>query len=380
MPEEARTLFPHASHGGKPARRGFLSALVAGTVAIGVTSTAAAQQAPGLPRVAVIDGSSVEEQVMGADPTVPESELSPFARQWRWYDQEMRRLGYVDGRSIRYYRWTFDGVDDVAGRTRLAAEVVAMSPDVIVTVGSSWPHFLLEATETIPIVVVTLDPIESGFTTKLAQPDRNITGFARRPDNAELDAKLIQLLVQAAPSVRRLAWLYERWLLDDPRVKDAIAETIARTDQLGLQVSVEIVPIGRAPSTAVADVEAWLRGLVDQLVAGKYDGVLFSGGTAEIAPRYGFWAQLLREAELPSIAAAWEYAAAGGLMCYHVDLFPVFVSLAQYTDRIIRGARPQDLPFQLPTTLHLRINLGTARALGLDLPDDLLVSATELIE
>jgi putative ABC transport system substrate-binding protein len=270
-------------------------------------------------------------------------------------------LGWTDGRNIRIdTRWA------VADRDRLhgyPAELIALAPDVIF----ASPHFAVEAlhrqTRTIPIVAVQSgDLVEAGFAQSLARPGGNVTGFTLF--ETTINAKFLQLLKDIAPHVARVCVIQSqssRWR-GDFRPIEAVARSFA----------VEPIP---AIVHDAADIERAIVAFADK----PNGGLILPPDATTILHRELIVALAVKH-RLPAVYYGREFIASGGLMCYGTDFVDIFRRAAAYVDRILRGARPADLPIQQPTKYELVINLKAAKALGLTVPDKLLVAADEVIE
>jgi putative tryptophan/tyrosine transport system substrate-binding protein len=278
------------------------------------------------------------------------------------FERGLQELGWTDGRNVRIdYRW---GAGDADRIRRYAAELVSLSPDVILTVGSATAGPLLQVTRTVPIVFVQApDPVGAGFVDSLARPGGNATGFTLFEYG--ISGKWLELLKEIAPRVTRVA------VLRDP----AIA---AGTGQLGAIQSaapsfgVELSPLGvRDPGEIERAITAFARssngGLIVTVstLAGVHRDLIVT-----LAARY----------KLPAVYYARYIVAGGGLISYGPDFVDQHRRAAGYVDRILKGEKPADLPVQAPTKYELVINLKTAKALGLDVPTTLLSRADGVIE
>jgi putative tryptophan/tyrosine transport system substrate-binding protein len=278
------------------------------------------------------------------------------------FERGLQELGWTDGRNVRIdYRW---GAGDADRIRRYAAELVSLSPDVILTVGSATAGPLLQVTRTVPIVFVQApDPVGAGFVDSLARPGGNATGFTLFEYG--ISGKWLELLKEIAPRVTRVA------VLRDP----AIA---AGTGQLGAIQSaapsfgVKLSPLGvRDPGEIERAITAFARssngGLIVTVstLAGVHRDLIVT-----LAARY----------KLPAVYYARYIVAGGGLISYGPDFVDQHRRAAGYVDRILKGEKPADLPVQAPTKYELVINLRTAKALGLDVPTTLLSRADGVIE
>ena len=242
----------------------------------------------------------------------------------------------------------------------LAAELVRLNVDVIVASPTASIRAAQRATKTIPIVMaLSGDPVGSGFVTSLAHPGGNITGLTSVAQ--ELTAKRLELLKAIAPGMSRVSFLANR-----STPKQFVTEMEAAGRVLGTQISLVMVEdAGELDRAFAAMVKARVEGLVVDLVLDEYRRQI-----ADLAIRH----------RLPTISGPREFAEAGALMAYGPDYPDLFRRAATYTDRILKGAKPADLPVEQPTKFDLAINLKTAKALGLTIPQSVLIRADEIIQ
>jgi len=273
----------------------------------------------------------------------------------------MRELGYVEGKNLQVeFRWAEGKYERLPG---LAAELVELKVDVIVAAGAQDIDAARKATSTIPIVMATSpDPVVSGFAKTLARPGGNITGLTNF--TVDISPKLFEMLQSTVPKLSRLA------VLGNP----------VNSSHAGVLTSIE--PIAQKAGVKVLPVEARSAAEIEQAFAtmaqAKAGGVL--------VPRDGFYiqqlgqiAKLAAKHRLPSISRYRQYVEAGGLMSYGQNAGESFRRAAIYVDKILKGAKPGDLPIEQPTTFELYINGRTAKALGLTIPQSLLISADKVI-
>jgi putative tryptophan/tyrosine transport system substrate-binding protein len=286
----------------------------------------------------------------------PESRLRHAA-----FKQGLKELGWIDGSNARIEaRWA-DGDD---GRLRkLAAELVALAPDVILTSGSVTVRPLQQATRTVPIVFVqVVDPVGSGYVDSMARPGGNTTGFTQF--EYSLTGKWVELLKQIAPGVTRAA------VIRDPTRGPGVAQ-FAAIQTAAQSLGVELTPVN---TLDVQDIE---RGLTTFARTANGGLIVTSGGT-------GFHRDVIiplaARLRLPAVYPYRYYAAEGGLASYGPSTIDQFRRAAGYVDRILKGEKPGDLPVQAPTKYELVLNLKTAKALGLTVPDTVLARADEVIE
>ena len=278
---------------------------------------------------------------------------------WKAFRQALRELGYVEGQSIRFEaRWAQGRSDRLPG---LAAELVGLRVDVIVTGGGEAARAAKQATATIPIVMTTgSDPVKLGIVESLARPGGNVTGVSSI--SSDLMAKRVELLRELLPKVTRVAILWDE------------------TPQSGISVQ-ELEPAARRLGIGIHTVG--VRGSND--FARAFSEAARSRAVILVASSFMFTerkriADLALKHRLPTALGAREYVEAGGLFSYAVSFPDQFRRAAWYVDRILRGARPADLPVEQPTTFELVINLKTAKALGLTVPRSLLQRANQVIE
>ena len=278
------------------------------------------------------------------------------------FQKELKRLGWDDGRNVRFeYRWA---VGDAERHRVNAAELVARAPDVILAHGSLNVRPLLRATESIPVVFVSvIDPVSNGFVESLARPGGNATGLVLFEYG--LAGKWLELLRQMAPYVKRVA------VIRDP-------SQVSGGGQLGaLQAVAQVFGMELTPINARdrAGIERALTSFARQP-----NGGMIVTATALVLLHRRLIIDLAARHKLPSVYAYRLMVEDGGLVSYGPDTLDQYRHAATYVDRILRGAKPGDLPVQQPTKVDLVINLKTAKALGIDVPQELLARADEVIE
>lgn len=273
----------------------------------------------------------------------------------------LREFGYVEGTNISIeFRWA-EGVYDRL--PRLVAELIATNVDVLITHGTPGTRAAKQATTTIPIVMaISGDAIATGLVSNLARPEANLTGSTFFLP--QLNVKRLELLKEAYPRISRPAALSNP---DNPVSKPIIPAMMAAAASLSL--TVEVVR-AQSPSEFSLAFAAMAKSHVDSVVVTE-DG--------EFAASFRAIATLALANKLPSIGAK-EYAEAGGLIGYGVNILRLYQRAAYFVDRILKGSKPADLPVEQPTTFELVINLKTAKALGLEVPDMLLNRADVVIE
>jgi putative ABC transport system substrate-binding protein len=273
----------------------------------------------------------------------------------------LRDLGWVEGKNLLFeFRWA-DNVDQLPS---LAADLVRMKVDVIFATSSTQVEAARQATKTIPIVFAThADPIGSGHVASLPRPGGNITGLSEL--TTEIDAKALEILKEVVPQSTRIGVL---WNPTTPSQVPGLQSVKAAGERLGLALSIV--------STATAeDFDAAFASMARENVGGVF--VMPAPVTVSFRARL---AELALKRRLPTIFGNKENVVAGGLMSYGVDRNDLTRRAALYIDKILKGAKPADLPVEQPTRFGLVVNLKTARALGIEIPPTLLARADEVIE
>jgi putative ABC transport system substrate-binding protein len=287
---------------------------------------------------------------------------APPAAEIEAFRQGLRELGYVEGRNLEIlFRWA-EGRDERL--PALVAELVRLNVDLIVSSAPAATRAAQEATTTIPIVMVTVaDPVAFGFARSLARPGGNITGFAFQ--HPELSGKRLALLKEAIPKLSRVAVL---WNADNPYKAADMREVEAAAAGAGVMLL----------SLAVRGAEGF-GGAFEAARHGQAGCLITLEDPFTIAHRARI-VELARKHRLPALYGRRVYVDAGGLMSYGPDPLDQYRRAAIYVDRILKGARPGDLPVEQPTKFELAINLKTARALGLTIPPAVLLRADAVIE
>ena len=281
------------------------------------------------------------------------------------FRQGLRDLGYVDGRSVVIeYRDAEGKYDRLPAR---AAELVALKVDVIVAADTPAALAAKQATRTLPIVFIGAgDPVTIGLVTSLARPGGNVTGLSLLAP--ELVGKRLELLKQAVPGVGRVAALWQPGFVGERTEKDMLKEVEVAARALGVRLQfVEV----RGPADFDRAFSDMTRARADALT------VL---GSAMFANERRRVVDLAAKNRLPGVYGFREYVDAGGLMAYGPNVADLFQRAATYADKILKGAKPGDLPVEQPTKFELVLNLKTAKALGLTIPQSVLVRADQVIE
>ena len=320
-------------------------ALLIAILALGffaIPEPAVAQQPGKIPRVAVLG-----------------NENNP---PWEGFRQGLRELGYVEGDSIAVdWRWSDGKPDRFPG---LATEVVALKPDVIVASGTQAVRAAKRATSAIPIVMTTSSyPDKIGLVDSLSRPGGNVTGLSNV--SPELSGKKLELLKEIAPKASRVAVLFNPGSEVEPL---AVRELSAA----GRAIGIEIQPVEvRSPDDFPAAFATFSPSRVHALLA--------FGNPINFRGRH-LIADFALKNRLPSIHDERLFVEAGGLMSYAPSFTDSFRRAATYVDKILKGAKPADLPVEQPTKFELVINVKTAKSLGLTIPPSLLLRADQLLE
>jgi putative ABC transport system substrate-binding protein len=322
-------------------RRGFITLLGGAATCPFV---ARAQQAGKLPNVGFLGSGS---------PSTWKPWVASFV-------QRLRELGWVEGRTIAIeYRWAEGHSERFEG---FLTEFVRLNVDVIVAGGIAVPA-AKRATSVIPIVfALAPDPVGSGLVASLARPGGNVTGLSNQ--SSDLFGKRLELLRQVVPGLRRLAIMANA---DNPQTLLETGDAEAEARKLGLDATTS--KVRRAEDIAPA-IEA-LKGHAEALYVVS-DGLIITNRI-----RINTFALAAR---LPTVHANREYIETGGLISYGANYPDLFRRAADYVNKILRGAKPADLPVEQPTKFDLVINLTTAKALGLKIPESFLLRADEVIE
>jgi len=286
---------------------------------------------------------------------------SPDAHPPQALRQRLRDLGYVEGQNLVIdWRYQLGGTDRLAA---LAAELVRLKPDVIVADVTVAIRAAMQATSTIPIVMASsADAVGGGLVTSLGRPGGNVTGVTTML--AEMSAKRLQLLKEVAPNVSRVAVLWDPAI---PWHRALLKEVEAAAPALRLQ-----------PVVIAVQNRDDLGDAFSEMTKGRVDAVFVSH---TMTPRArGQMIDLAAKRRMPTMFMDRDYVAAGGLMSYGSNFSEEFRHAAEYVDKILKGAKPGDLPVEQPTKFELVINLKTAKALGVTIPASLLSRADEVIQ
>ena len=328
-------------------RREFIS-LLGGAAAAAWPLAARAQQGERMKRVGVLLPAAADD--------------AEFQARLAAFHQGLAQLGWTIGRNVRIdTRWATTNAADIR---RHAAELAALVPDVILAFGASTVGPLLQATRSVPIVFpVVGDPVGAGFVDSLARPGGNATGFMSF--EYSLAGKWLELLKEIAPGVTRVAVLRNPATPTGPAMFGVI-QAVAPS------LRVEVNPVNMRDA---AEIE---RAVTAFARSGNGGLIVTASGLADLHRH--LIVTLAARHKLPAVYSERSFVAAGGLISYGPDFVDQFRRAAGYVDRILKGAKPADLPVQAPVKYETVLNLKTAKALGLEVPTSVLLRATEVIE
>jgi putative ABC transport system substrate-binding protein len=320
-------------------RRTFLCGLTLGVVAVPLAVEA--QQKAKLARIGYLSPLSA----------------SADSIQREAFRQGLRDLGYVEGQNAvieaRYADGRFERLPD------LAAEIVRLKVDVIVASPTPAVRAVQQATRTIPIVMVSGDPVGEGFVAGLARPGGNITGHSATV--AEIAVKRLEFFKAIVPKLSHVANL---------TTPEAARTAVTETESAGRTLGVQVI-------TTVVHNSSELDHAFSTMRAAHVGGVIVG---LSLQPHWQQILDLARKSGLPTVSGPREFVQAGGLMAYGPHYADLFRRTATFVDKILKGAKPGDLPIEQPTKFDLVINLKTAKALGLTIPPSLLLRADQVIE
>jgi ABC-type uncharacterized transport system substrate-binding protein len=331
-----------------PKRRDFIKLL--GGAAATWPLTARGQQLEPMRRISVLMGYAE------SDPAA-QSFVEAFVKG-------LQESGWTDGRNVSIeYRWARGDIDRIRN---FAKELVEKKPDVILANTTPVAVALHRETRTIPIVfAIVSDPVGDGLVVSLSRPGANLTGFINI--EASMGGKWLELLKESAPRIRRAAIMF------NPDTAPARGSYFSPSFETAAQ-SLDVEPITAAVRSA-ADIEA----VITALGRDSPGGLVVSADGFMVVQRAAIISLTSRN-HVPAIFFRPDFARDGGLLAYGASSVAVFYRAASYVDRVLRGARPSELPVQVPTKFELVINLRTAKSLGLDVPQTLLARADEVIE
>jgi putative ABC transport system substrate-binding protein len=327
---------------------------IAGLMFAAVTRRAQAQQTGKVYRIAL------------AHPTVPVADLNQASKgspAIAAMFEELIRLGYVEGRNLLIERYSGEG--RAAHYPDLARQIVSRNPDLIIVITSNFAFDVKAATSTIPIVGVFANPIGLGIVASLARPGGNITGVTVDIGEDQW-AKRVQLLKEAVPHISRLGYLATRIRRE---------QYSAAIQEMALRNSVSIVGPPLEYPTNEQDYQRVFAALAHEGAEG-----LVVSDVAENVTYRRLIVELAAKGRLPTIYSTHPFVEAGGLMAYGINLSDVGHRIADLADKILKGAKPADIPIFQPTQFELSINLKTAKTLGIELPPLLVARADNVIE
>jgi putative ABC transport system substrate-binding protein len=327
-------------------RRQFLAVLGGGAA---WPLAARAQQRGGMRRIGVL---------MGRPAGDPDGQKQVAA-----FQHGLEELGWIAHRNVEIdYRWQ---TDDANQRQAFAKELIDLKPDILVANTTPALAAARQATTSIPMVFVSIaDPVAQGFVQSLARPGGNITGFAA--EEPTMGGKWVEMLREIAPGINRITAIF------NPTSAPFGPMYLPSMRTVGPSPSLEIVA---APVVSDADIESAIAA-----AARPPSGALVSLPDSFLNARPDTIAAMVARHRLPAIYPVASFPRSGGLLAYGIERSDLFYRAAAYVDRILRGERPSELPVQFPAKFELVINLKTARALGLTMPQILLVAADEVIE
>ncbi len=330
--------------------RGTRVALIAvfAVVVLTVSFGAEAQQSGKVFRIGVLSN---------VPPSTPEG-----AHLWGAFFQGLRELGYVEGQNITIEHRSSEGKYERL--PDLAAELVALKVDVIVAPATQGPLAVQKATRTIPIVMInSADAVTAGLVASLARPGGNVTGISGL--SPEIAGKQLELLKQTVPKVRRVA------ILSNPAAP-GVAPLVTKVKDAARSLGVQLQVLeARGPDDLKSAFTATTRERAGALLVFP-DGVFLLHRTRIV--------DLTAKSRLPALYAGEGWADAGGLMSYAPNAPDLFRRAASYVDKVLKGAKPGDLPVEQPTTFELVINMKTAKTLALTIPPSVLLQADRVIE
>jgi len=329
-------------------RREFIKVIV-GTAATWPLATRA-QQSDSMRRIGILMNRAADD---------PQGQARVAA-----FKQNLQQLGWTEGGNVRIdIRW---GADDVDSERRYAAELVGLAPDIILASGTLSVTALQPVSRTLPIVFVGVtDPVGAGFVDSLARPGGNITGFMIYEYN--LSGKWLELLKQIAPSITRVG------VIRNPENPVGVA-VFSALRAAAQPLRVEVSPID---SRLKADE---VERAVTAFARSPNSGLILTPNAAAMPAHYSLIVKLAARYKLPAMYPFSEMVTNGGLMSYGPDVVDQSRRAAEYVDRILKGEKPSELPVQQATKFELRINLRTAKELGLEVPNALIGLADEVIE
>jgi ABC-type uncharacterized transport system substrate-binding protein len=330
-------------------RRQFITLL--GGAAATWPLTARAQQPRKVYRVGLIFTTSPVSEMAGPDP------IHPLVRT---FVQGLATLGYLQGHNLLLEHRSAEGRFERF--PEIVRELVASKVDAIVTVANPMTQAAKEVTGTVPIVMAySVSPVEHGMVQSLSRPEGNVTGLAMNVGD-EIPGKQLQILRDVLPGISRVAFLHS---------KEQETEGVQNGEGAAQKLGINLLPAEHTPTD--------YTGAFAFIAREQPDALMVGGSAVNVANRH-LIVEFAAQRRLPAMYATREFVGIGGLISYGVDFHDLFRRAAGYVDKILRGAKPADLPVEQPTKFALVINLKTAKSLGLDMPDKLLSLADEVIE
>ena len=328
-------------------RRDFIAGL--GGAAMARPLAARAQQPNRMRRIGALTGGIESDQVWQSFRTA--------------FEQALQKLGWTDGRNVWIdYRF---GAGEIDRYRTIATELIGLRPDVLLAGGTPELAALQQATRSIPIVFTLItDPVGGGFVASLARPGGNITGFVT--NEPPLGGKWLEMLKEAAPQVRRVAFLYS------PQTNSYAGEFFRYAETAAAAYAVELTAGPVHNDTEIEDA-------LGTLAREPNGGIIVLPSAFASVHRERIIGLAVRH-RLPSVSSIRDFVNDGGLISYGNDLDDDFRSAAGYVDRILRGEKPADLPVQAPVRFQLTVNLKAAKAIGLTIPETFLLRADKVIE
>jgi putative tryptophan/tyrosine transport system substrate-binding protein len=330
-------------------KRDFITLL--GGAAAAWPLAASAQQTGRDYRVALVFTTSPVSEMVGSDP------IHPFART---FVHSLRTLGYLQGQNLVLEPRSAEGKFERF--PEIMQELVSINVDVIVTVANPMTQAAKDVTGTVPIVMAySVSPVEQGIVQSLNRPGGNVTGLTMNV-GSEIPGKQLQMLKELLPRMSRVAFLHS-----NEQEAEGVPNPVAAARQLAITLQ-------HAEHTPTDHTDAFA------LITREHPDALLVGASAVNVARRHLIVEFAAQQRLPAMYTTREFVNIGGLISYGVDFHDLFRRAAGYVDRILRGAKPAELPVEQPAKFALVINLKTARALGLDVPDKVLAIADEVIE
>jgi putative ABC transport system substrate-binding protein len=327
-------------------RREFITLI--GGAAVSWPLVVRAQQPDRMRRIGVLTGITAED---------PENKTRLAA-----FEQALQQLGWTQGRNVRIDYRSAGG--DAATSHKQAEELVALAPDVIVSSGSFSTGQLLRVTHTVPVVfAIVPDPVGSGFVDSLAQPGGNATGFMQFEYG--LSGKWLELLKEIAPGLTRAIVLW------DPAITAGIGQ-FAIIQSVATSAGVDVRPVNERDAGEI-------ERAITAFARSPNGGLIVTASALSLVHRDLIIALAARH-KLPAVYFERGFVANGGLISYGADFIEQYRRAAGYVDRILKGEKPADLPVHAPTKYELVINLKTAKAIGISVPQSILARADEVIE